>query len=88
MDQRVIPEDPSVELARWLQEAARRRPPPRPAEAPIAEAHRSAGSESSWPRHFLLLAAGAAAVIQYCYADTMLQILLLRSVIVFVFTGS
>ena len=78
-------EDVSVELARWLQEAGRRRHKRR-IELPVAPSRPKAPVASAW-RSAVLLLAGAAAVAQYCYADTMLGILSVRSVLVFVFTG-
>ena len=82
-------EDASIELARWLQEAGRRRAPRRPPVVPpIIEPDRSTRFAGGWLKYALLLVSGVGAVVQYCYADTMLQILRLHSVIVFVFTGS
>ena len=78
-------EDVSVELARWLQETGRRRYKPR---VPVADARPCPQTPGASPlRATVLLLAGAAAVAQYCYADTMLGILSIRSVLVFVFTG-
>lgn len=80
-------EDASVDLVQWLQEAGRRRwRPRRDGIAPTPPGARR--FDPSLLRSAGLLLAGAGAVLQYCYTDTMLQILLIRSVIVFVFSGA
>jgi hypothetical protein len=78
------------ELARWLQEAGRRRATrpqgtvevePAPA-APAAEARRP---PSPYLRPLLLLLVAALAWIPYFYAEVQTTIYSLRSLIVFVF---
>lgn len=87
-------DDTSVELTRWLQEAGRRRyrAGPRTACEIYVVPQRAERPGIRFDRIFfknaVLLVSGAAAAIQYAYADTMLQILSLHSVIVFLFTGA
>jgi len=81
-----VNEDHSVALAQWLQEVGRRRARYRRRATYLAP-RPGPRREACHLRSALLLLAASAAVAQYCYADTMLGILSIRSVLVFVFTG-
>ena len=80
------PEFTGSELARWLQEAGRRRaaPPPEPLE-PSAEARKPKRPYILHPRELLLLAVAALAFLPWFFADVQVEILSLRAIIAFVF---
>ena len=79
--------EPSEELAQWLVESGRRRSPlrvppvvgePRAPEAVSREVPGAGGRT-----RIMLVALLAVAYLQYFFADALLQIAMLRSVIVF-----
>lgn len=74
-----------LEVARWLVEVGRRKPAGAAREEPPAVPARSGGSSL---HRVVLLGVFAAALFQYVYLDTLLDIASLHSLIVFVFTGS
>lgn len=74
----------SVELARWLVEAGRRRPLRGGEEIACAATTPSAPAD---PRRVVLLGTLALAGLQYWYLDVLLEIHSLQSLIVFVLTG-
>jgi hypothetical protein len=83
--------EPSEELAQWLVESGRRRSPlrvaPVVAEPTAREAvSRDVPSAGVWTR-IILVALLAVAYLQYFFADALLQIAKLRSVIVFLSPG-
>lgn len=81
--------DVGRELAQWLKEAGTRVGPPRPALSEIFTAQ-AVSARASWDRQFAaikrmsLLSLLTASYLMYYYADVMLQISLLQSLIVFV----
>lgn len=82
-------DDVGNDLAKWLQESGRRRPEHK-ADTPAD----TAANEAPPPAHpwrtlrlLLLLAVAAVAFLWYFYADVLLTIYKLRSVIVFIFEG-
>ena len=81
--------DLDEELAQWLVESGRRRSEPRPllAEPKASQAQRRAAPAARhWDRIFAL-AFLAVAYLMYFFADTLLQINGLHSLIVFVPAG-
>ena len=82
------------DLARWLEEAGRRRVVRKaeaeaaPVEQPAEPALDAPGPEKrvylSHPRELLLLAMAALAYLPYFYADVYVQIYSMKSVVVFV----
>jgi hypothetical protein len=89
--QQKIENEPSEDVARWLLDSGRRRFPMReegnaevtpPAiDLPSAQ-HRIGSSGPRWSR-LVLLGVLAVAYLQYFFADTLLDIQALRSLIVF-----
>lgn len=83
--------DAETELARWLVEAGRRKRPGRAALAAasaVAPVAIRAGEEEAVFQRVVLLGALAAALFQYLYLDVLLQVVSLRSLIVFVIGAS
>ena len=81
--------DSTRNLARWLQEAGRRKAGPAAAvPAPPPERHRprfTLGRELRGTRWVPLLALAALAYLEYFFADTFVQINALPALVVFVF---
>jgi hypothetical protein len=73
--------DPSEEVSQWLQEVGRRK---WPGTCAAAIAACQPATSASPPRLALLLALFLVAALQYLYADTSVEILSLRSLLVFV----
>jgi hypothetical protein len=79
------PDDHSLDLARWLVEAGRRRIPRKADGGPDAPAAaRRAGRYVRHPRELTLFAIAAAAYLPYYFADVYVQIYSMHSLIVFV----
>lgn len=83
-------EDPSVEVSQWLKEVGRRRWSSSRAEegecnVPIKPEAVRRGTPVL--RRSLLLAVLLVVALNYVYADTNVEILSLRSLLVFVFPG-
>ena len=87
------PDTTDRDLARWLQEAGRRRaptpsqPPEPPVEAPAAEPATKRPPHILHHRELLLLLVAALAFMPYFFADVHVQIYRLRHLIAFVFPG-
>ncbi len=77
------------ELAGWLVEAGKRRRRMRPADAPAEFVPGTPRQQrhGALPR-LLLLGVLAMACLQYLYVDALLEVVSLRQLIVFVFTGA
>jgi hypothetical protein len=78
------------DLARWLQEAGRRRAPATPQPPETATEAPAAAAAPKRPyilhtRELLLMAIAALAFVPWFFADVQVEILTLRSIIAFVF---
>ena len=95
--QQEVEKDPSEEVARWLLESGRRRSTCRKSNAdpaastvvlPVLPAVQAVVRRVPRWQRLSLIAVLMLAYLQYFYADTFLEILTLRSVIVFVMNFS
>lgn len=83
-------DDPSVEVSQWLREVGRRRWLPsrvQDSECNAPTKPEVVRRDTPVLRRSLLLALALVLALHYVYADTTVEILSLRSILVFVFPG-